>query len=189
MPSSGRPSSMIARASATCGSNRAGSPGPGESTTPSMSDERTSLADAVCGKTRTRAPRWRIERTMLALSPRSTMPISGPPSAASPISVMAAGETCETKSWSSQRATARAAARAASGSTSPGAVTIPRRQPLARRCRASARVSTPAIAGMPLPRRSDASCRASSRTAAVALATTRARSHGRMDWSSAMSRP
>ena len=61
---------------------------------------------------------------------------------------------------------------------------IPRRQPVVRRWRASARVSTPAIAGMPFVRSRDASWRASSRTAAVALATTRPRSHGRSDWSS-----
>ena len=146
-------------------------------------------ADAVCGKTRTRAPRWRIARTMFDFRPRSTIPTSGPPSAASPNSVIAGGETCDTKSWSSQRVTSRAAARAASSSISPGAVTMPRRQPFARRWRASARVSTPAMAGMSASRRSAASWRASSRTAAVALATTSARSHGWRDWSSAATRP
>ena len=57
---------------------------------------------------------------------------------------------------------------------------MPRRQPFARRWRASARVSTPAIAGMVASRSRAASCRASSRTAAVAFATTSARSHGRI---------
>ena len=47
---------------------------------------------------------------------------------------------------------------------------MPRRQPLARRCRASARVSTPAMAGIAASRSSVASWRASSSTAAVALA-------------------
>jgi len=99
------------------------------------------------------------------------------------------GETWPTKSWSSQRGTARAAACAAGTSTSPGAVTMPRRLPFARRCRARARVSTPAIAGMPWPRSSEASWRTSSATAAVAFATTSARSHGRTDWSSSATRP
>ena len=52
---------------------------------------------------------------------------------------------------------------------------MPRRLPFARRWRASARVSTPAMAGIAASRSSAASWRASSRTAAVALATTRAR--------------
>ena len=50
--------------------------------------------------------------------------MSGPPSSRAPKSVIAGGETWPTKSWSSQRVTARAAATAASWSTSPGAVTI-----------------------------------------------------------------
>ena len=43
------------------------------------------------------------------------MPMSGPPSSAEPYSVMAAGETWPTKSWSSQRGTARAARDGACG--------------------------------------------------------------------------
>ena len=85
---------------------------------------------------------------MFALRPRSTIAIRGPVSPGSSTSVTAVGETCPTKSWSSQRWTAAAAARAASSSVSPGAVTMPRRQPFARRWRARARVSTPAIAGI-----------------------------------------
>ena len=125
---------------------------------------------------------------MFALSPKSTMATRGA-AGSSPTSRTAAGDTWATKSWSSQRGTARARATAASGSVSPGAVMMPRRQPDERRWRASARVSTPAIAGIPFVRRSVASWRASSRTAAVAWATTRPRSHGRVDWSSATRRP
>ncbi len=46
---------------------------------------------------------------MFALSPRSTIPIRGPPVAPgrAGYSVTAGGETCPTKSWSSQRGTAR----------------------------------------------------------------------------------
>ena len=124
---------------------------------------------------------------MLALSPKSTIATSGAP--ASPTSRTSAGLTWATKSWSSQRGTLRAIAIAASGSVMPGCVMIARWQPVARRCRARARVSTPAMAGIPFVRRSVASWRASSRTAAVACATTRPRSHGRSDWSSAWSRP
>ena len=112
----------------------------------------------MCGKTRTRAPRKRIARTMLFLSPRSTIPMRGPVSPGDSYSVTSGGDTWPTKSWSSQRWTARAAAWAAATSTSPGAVTMPRRQPLARRWRARARVSTPAIAGIRASRRSAASC-------------------------------
>ena len=114
---------------------------------------------------------------------------SGPPSSGLPTSAIDPGETCPTKSWSSQRGTARAASAAAASESSPGAIRIPRSDPVVRRWRASARVSTPAIAGMPLVRRSEASCRASSRTAAVALATTSPRSHGCTDWSSSIRRP
>ena len=42
-------------------------------------------ATAVCGRTRTRAPRRRIARTMLVLSPRSTIATSGPPSSGASI--------------------------------------------------------------------------------------------------------
>ena len=109
---------------------------------------------------------------MFALSPKSTIATSGSP-ASSPTSRTADGDTWATKSWSSQRGTARARSTAASWSVTPGSVITPRRQPFARRWRARARVSTPAMAGMPLPRSSVASWRASSRTAAVAWATTR----------------
>ena len=87
-----------------------GRPGPGDRTTPSMSGASTSGGRAVCGKTRTRAPRRRIARTMFVFSPKSTIAISGPPSPAAPMSVTGGGETWPTKSWSSQRGTARAAA-------------------------------------------------------------------------------
>jgi len=70
-----------------------------------------------------------------------------------------------------------------------GRVEFPRNEPVVRRWRARARVSTPAIAGIPFVLNIDASCRASSRTAAVALATTSPRSHGRSDWSSSTMRP
>ena len=58
-----------------------------------MSDERRSDASTVCGKTRTRAPRWRIARTMFDFRPRSTIPIRGPASPGDSISVTAGGET------------------------------------------------------------------------------------------------
>ena len=154
-----------------------------------MSGARATEAEIVWGRTRTRAPRRRIARTMFDLSPKSTIPISGPPSSARPMSMIDGGDTWPTKSWSSHRTTARRAPTAASRIGLTGRGDDPRRQPLARRCRARARVSTPAMAGMALSRRSAASWRASSRTAAVALATTRARSHGRSDWSSSASRP
>ena len=65
--------------------------------------ERIGSSAAVWGRIRTRAPRRRSERTMFALSPRSTIPMSGPPSRGSPTSVISVGETRPTKSWSSQR--------------------------------------------------------------------------------------
>ncbi len=119
MPSSGRPSSMMARDRATGPSSRAGSPGPGERTTPAISGASTSAAVAVCGSTRTRAPRRRRPRTMLVLRPKSTTATSGPSPV--PMSYGAGAETCSTKSWSSQASNARAAATAASTSVSPGA--------------------------------------------------------------------
>jgi len=188
MPRSGRPSSMMARARATGPASRAGSPGPGDRTTPATSDARTSEGEDVCGRIRTRTPRRRSELTMLALSPKSTMATRGA-AGSSPSSRTSAGETWATKSWSSQRSRARAIASARTGSVIPGSVMIARWHPDDRRRRASARVSTPAIAGMRLVRRRVASWRASSRTAAVACATTRPRSHGRVDWSSATRRP
>ena len=125
---------------------------------------------------------------MLALSPKSTIATRGA-AGSSPASLMAVGLTCATKSWSSQRGTSRASATAMAESVMPGSVMTPRRQPVVRRWRARARVSTPAIAGMPFVRSSVASWRASSRTAAVALATMSPRSHGRSDWSSSSRRP
>ena len=89
-----------------------------------MSGARATADEIVCGRMRTRAPRWRMARTMLDFNPKSTIPISGPPSSARPTSMIDDGETWPTKSWSSQRGTARAAATAASRSIAPGAVTI-----------------------------------------------------------------
>ena len=90
---------------------------------------------------------------MLALSPKSTIATRGA-AGSSPTSRTAVGLTWATKSWSSQRGTARARATATPGSSRPGSVMTPRRQPVDRRWRASARVSTPAIAGMPFVRSS-----------------------------------
>ena len=139
---------MIARARATGPSSRAGSPGPGERISPSMSGASATALEIVWGRTRTRAPRRRIARTMFDLSPKSTIPISGPSSSWLPMSMIDDGETLPTKSWSSQRGTARARSTASARSTTPGSVTIARRLPWVRRWRASARVSTPAMAGM-----------------------------------------
>ena len=75
------------------------------------------------------------------------------------------------------------------GRSRPARSRVPGIEPCVRRCRASARVSIPAIAGIPSSRRSAASWAADSTTAAVALATTRARSQGCSDWSSSRSRP
>ena len=77
-PSSGRPSSMTARASATGPSSRAGSPGPGrEHDARDVARRARRPAVAVCGRTRTRTPRRRRLRTMFALSPKSTIATSG----------------------------------------------------------------------------------------------------------------
>ena len=98
----------------------------------------------MCGKTRTRAPRRRIARTMFFFRPRSTIPIRGPVSPAASKSVIAAGETCADEVLVLPARDGRGGrARPCPGRSSPGAVTMPRRQPLARRWRASARVSTP----------------------------------------------
>ena len=78
MPSSGRPSSMTARASATWASSRAGSPGPGRQDH-AVDVRREDVAGATpCAAGRGRAaPRRRIARTMFALRPKSTIPTSG----------------------------------------------------------------------------------------------------------------
>ncbi len=49
-----------------------------------------------------------MARTMFDLSPKSTIPMSGPSSSWLPMSMIDDGETLPTKSWSSQRGTARA---------------------------------------------------------------------------------
>ena len=178
IPSSGRPSSMTARASATGPSSRAGSPGPGrehdagdvgrEHVAPrspcaagrgparraAAGSDDVRLEAEVDDRRRAARPARRRPRRPRPARPGRRSP--GPPSAA--------------------RLGARDGRRV--GPSSPGPVMMPRRLPFARRCRARARVSTPAIAGMPSSRRSGASWRASSRTAAVAFATTRPRSHG-----------
>ena len=102
-------------------------------------------------------------RTMFDLSPKSTIPISGPPSSGSPdVRDRRRRDLADEVLVLPARHGPRGRARPRRGPISPGAVTMPRRQPFARRWRASARVSTPAIAGMPLSRRSAASWRASS---------------------------
>ena len=153
---------MTARARATWASSRAGSPGPGERITPSMSDESTSDGRPCAGRP-ARARRGTASRGRCSiLSPRSTIPIRGPVSPGD--SELGHGRrrhlADEVLVLPARRRPA-AAARAAPTSTSPGAVTIPRRQPFARRCRARARVSTPAMAGIAASRRSAASWRAS----------------------------
>ena len=67
IPSSGRPSSIAACARRTGPSSRAGSPGPGERTSRATSGASASRASAVCGRTRTRAPRATSWRTMFVL--------------------------------------------------------------------------------------------------------------------------
>ena len=178
---------MISRASATGPVSRAGSPGPGESTTPTGPPPRRSLLEVLCGCTRTRRPRDRSARTMLDLSPKSTTTTSG--SLASPYVSTRVGETCATKSSLSHGVINLVAATAASKSLSHGAEMRARCAPVSRKRRARLRVSTPAIAGTLWARSSAASCAASSLIAAVACATTSPRSHGRVLWSSAISRP
>ena len=78
-------------------------PGPGDRIRPSMSGASATADEIVCGRMRTRAPRWRMAWTMFDFNPKSTMPISGPPSSARPMSMIDDGETWPTKSWSSQR--------------------------------------------------------------------------------------
>ena len=68
IPSSGRPSSMIARARATWTSSRAGSPGPGERITPSMSRRE----DVDRARDRVRAGRGRGRRDGASLGRCST---------------------------------------------------------------------------------------------------------------------
>ena len=110
MPSSGRPSAMTARASATGPSSRAGSPGPGERTTPATSAARTCAggrgvrqhADARAAPAQ-RAHDVRLEAEVHDRHERPAVAdLVGrlPPRPAT------------TKSWSSQRGTARAAATA-----------------------------------------------------------------------------
>src|SRR5262249_17154829 len=69
IPSSGRPSSITAPARPTGPAGRAGSPGPGDRITPSMSGARATAVEIVGGRIRTRAPRSRIARTMFDFSP------------------------------------------------------------------------------------------------------------------------
>ena len=62
------------RASATGPSSRAGSPGPGDRIDAvDVGRERRRRRRPCAGRTRTRAPRRRIARTMFALSPKSTI--------------------------------------------------------------------------------------------------------------------
>ena len=126
IPSSGRPSSMTARASATGPASRAGSPGPGERTSAvDVAAPAPPTVEIVCGRIRTRAPRRRIAADDVRLQPevddRRRAARRRPPRRRRMIDD---GETWPTKSWSSQRGTARARSTAASRSTNPGSVTI-----------------------------------------------------------------
>ena len=115
---------MTSRASATGPAEPGGVAGTGREHDAATSAASTSAGVAVWGSTRTRTPRRRSDRTMFALSPKSTIATSGSP-ASSPTSRTAAGDTWATKSWSSQRGTARARSTAASWSVTPGSVMTP----------------------------------------------------------------
>ena len=132
-------------------SSRAGSPGPGDRITPSMSGGQRRPRTRSCAAGPGRARRGGAStRTMFVLQPEVD---DRDPRAA----------VRRRARWSVDRRRrdladevlvlpARhgpgARRRPRRGSVSPGAVTMPRRQPLARRWRASARVSTPAMAGI-----------------------------------------
>ena len=113
IPSSGRPSSMTARRARPGRRVAPGRPGPGERTTPATSAASTSAAVAVCGSTRTRSPRRPRLRTMFALSPKSTIATSGAGRVVARPRGPRPARPAPTKSWSSQRGTARASSTAA----------------------------------------------------------------------------
>ena len=145
----------------------------------------------MCGRTRTRAPRRRIARTMFDLEPEVDDRRSADRrrSGDSDVGDRRRRDLADEVLVLPARH-APGAATAASRSVSPGAG---RRSRAGSRWRAGdgrergcRRRRSP---GSSASRSSAASWRASSRTAAVALATTSARSHGRIDWSSSIEPP
>ena len=80
IPSSGRPSSMTARASATgrVEPRRVAGAGRQDDARRRRTASSVGRRSPCAGRTRTRAPRRRSERTMFALSPKSTIAIRGP---------------------------------------------------------------------------------------------------------------